>query len=772
MEIKEQFNVEGMHCSSCSAAVEKALAEVEGVKLAEVNLLLNTLNVEFDSDKIKSQEIVKIVGDAGYTARRKSTTAATASDGSGRPAAAGESLDLEDTAEDALPEEEAMKKRVIWSFVYLIPLMYITMGHMVGLPLPSFLAGAGNSVSFALVQLLLTLPVIFLNRSYFTNGGKAALRRSPNMDTLVAMGAGASLIYGLFALFRMSHALGVSDLATVSSYRENLYFESAAMILTLITLGKYLEAKSKGKTTQAITKLLELAPDRALRKNPDGSETEIASAELLLADHVIVRPGQRIPMDGRILEGQSAVDESALTGESMPVEKTVGDEVTGGTLNTSGSFIFEVTRTGQDTTLAKIIELVQNAGASKAPIGRLADKISGIFVPVVLVLAVITLLVWLLTGNSFELAANMAVSVLVISCPCALGLATPVAIMVGTGKGARLGILFKSASALEGLSHTNEIVLDKTGTVTTGKPAVRSIHSQEDENKFLALAASLELPSEHPLAHAVVTKAREMELDLVKIDNFKALPGNGIQAEIDGDSWLSAKPSYLEEQGIDTSGYKAITDEMSLRGETPLFFTRNKELVGVISVADAIKNDSKKAISRLKDMGKGITMLSGDNLLTSKTIAAQAGIDKVKAGLLPGEKQDVIKEMQDAGSLVAMVGDGINDAPALVEADVGIAIGAGTDVAIESADVVLTRSSLMDVLNASRLANATMRTIKQNLFWAFFYNVLTIPLAAGVLYPSLGIRLNPMIAAAAMSLSSIFVVTNALRLRSFKMQQE
>ena len=791
MKIKEQFSVDGMHCSACSNAVEKAVSALEGVSSAEVNLLLNSLHVEFDSDKITSREIVKTVTDAGYTARRKSTTAKTASDGAGqRPdSAAGSanvaqedafdtysispgSADLEDSDSGMLPEEIHMRKRVIWSIVFLIPLMYITMGHMVGFPLPAFLHGTENSVSFALIQLILTIPVIFLNRSYFSNGWKATLRKSPNMDTLVALGAGASMVYGLFALFRMSYSLGAGDLETVASYRENLYFESAAMILTLITLGKYLEAKSKGRTTQAITSLLELAPERALRLNADGSESEIASSELIVGDKVVVRPGQRIPMDGRLVEGQSAVDESALTGESMPVDKHVDSEVTGGTLNTSGSFVFEVTRTGEDTTLSKIIDLVQNAGASKAPIGRLADKIAGIFVPIVLLIAAVTLAAWLISGSPFELAANMAVSVLVISCPCALGLATPVAIMVGTGKGAKMGILFKSASALEGLSHTNEIVLDKTGTVTTGKPAVRTILAKEDENDFLSVAASLELPSEHPLAHAVVSEARERQLSMLDVQKFQALPGNGVQGIIGQDSWISAKPSYLQDMGVDLSEYLPVSEEMSLRGETPLFFARNQEAVGVISVADQIKEDSKTAITGLINMGKNITMLTGDNILTSRTIAAEAGITNVEAGLLPGDKQEIIKNMQESSSRVAMVGDGINDAPALAEADVGIAIGAGTDVAIESADVVLTRSSLMDVWNSTRLANATMRTIKQNLFWAFFYNVISIPLAAGVLYPSLGIRLNPMIAAAAMSLSSIFVVTNALRLRSFKPVKE
>ncbi len=790
MQIKEQYNIEGMHCSACSSAVEKAVAAIGGVSLAEVNLLLNLLNVEYDSEKVTSRQIVKAVADAGYTARRKNTDAGTAADGAGRrpDSAAGEaakqegvfdthsispgSVDSEYSDSDLLPEEIHMRRRVIWSIIFLIPLIYVTMGHMVGLPLPAFLHGTENSISFALVQLVLTMPIIFLNRSYFSNGWKAVLRNSPNMDTLVALGAGASMVYGLFSLFRMSFALGAGDLETVAAYRENLYFESAAMILTLITLGKYLEAKSKGRTTQAISSLLELAPERALRLNADGTETEVASSELVVGDRVVVRPGQRIPMDGRVVEGQSAVDESALTGESMPVEKQIDSEVTGGTLNTSGSFVFEVTRTGGDTTLSKIIDLVQNAGASKAPIGRLADKIAGIFVPIVLVIAAGTLAVWLITGNSFELAANMAVSVLVISCPCALGLATPVAIMVGTGIGARMGILFKSASALEGLSHTDEIVLDKTGTVTTGKPAVRVILAKEDENDFLTYAASLELPSEHPLAHAVVTEARERGLALLDMENFQALPGNGVQGVIGEDSWISAKPPYLQDRGIDLSEYLPVSEEMSLRGETPLFFVRNKEAVGVISVADQIKEDSKTAISGLIEMGKNITMLTGDNILTSNTIAAEAGITNVEAGLLPGDKQGIIKEMQESGSRVAMVGDGINDAPALVEADVGIAIGAGTDVAIESADVVLTRSSLMDVWNASRLADDTMRTIKQNLFWAFFYNVIAIPLAAGVLYPSLGIRLNPMIAAAAMSLSSIFVVTNALRLRSFKPVRE
>ncbi len=791
MQIKEQYNIEGMHCSACSSAVEKAVAALDGVSLAEVNLLLKSLHVEYDSDRTASAQIIKAVTDAGFAAKLKTTTAGTASNGAGsrsgsfaasESAVQGNSSDArsipsgsagsDDGDSGMQPEEVHVLKRIIWSIIFLIPLMYITMGHMVGLPLPAFLHGTENSVSFALVQLLLTIPIIVLNRSYFSNGWKGILRKSPNMDTLVALGSGASMVYGLFSLFRMSYSLGAGDLITVASYRENLYFESAAMILTLITLGKYLEAKSKGRTTQAISSLLELAPERALRLNADGTETEVTSAELIVGDRVVVRPGQRIPMDGRVVEGQSAVDESALTGESMPVEKHIDSEVTGGTLNTSGSFVFEVTRTGEDTTLAKIIDLVQNAGASKAPIGRLADKIAGIFVPAVLSISILTLAVWLISGSSFELAANMAVSVLVISCPCALGLATPVAIMVGTGKGAKMGILFKSASALEGLSHTGEIVLDKTGTVTTGKPAVSTIITKEDNNDFLTFAASLELPSEHPLAHAVVTEARDRELSPVDVKEFQALPGNGVQGIIGEDSWVSAKPSYLQDMGIDLSEFLPVGEEMSLKGETPLFFARNQKAIGVISVADQIKEDSKFAISGLMEMGKNITMLTGDNILTSKTIAAEAGITNVEAGLLPGEKQKIITNMQEGGSRVAMVGDGINDAPALAEADVGIAIGAGTDVAIESADVVLTRSSLIDVLNASRLANATMRTIKQNLFWAFFYNVIGIPLAAGVLYPSLGIRLNPMIAAAAMSLSSIFVVTNALRLRRFKAVEE
>ena len=743
--MKLRYNVTGMTCAACSARVEKVTNGVAGVRKAEVNLLGGTMVVDAESEAVHDR-IVKAVTAAGYGA-----------------SLAGEKKKEEKPETDELAY---MKRRIFWSFAFLSVLMYFTMGHMVGLPAPHWYHGTKNAVVAALLQLLLTLPVVYLNRVYYTRGLKALWHRSPNMDSLIAVGSLASLIYGIAALFRMSYGMGHGDMETVEFYRENLYFESAAMILTLITLGKFLETRAKGKTGDAIRALMDLSPKTAEVRRED-AVIEISVEEVKVGDIIIVRSGGSIPVDGTVTEGRAAVDQSALTGESIPVEKLPGDTVAAATINTEGYLEFRADKVGEDTTLAQVIRMVEEAGGSKAPIARLADKIAGVFVPVVMGIAAVTFGIWMLAGYGLETALTCAISVLVISCPCALGLATPVAIMVGTGRGARMGVLFKNAEALENLHHIDTVVLDKTGTLTTGKPAVTDIlPGKLDEKKLLSTAAALEAKSEHPFAKAILEKAGNA---ILEVTDFETLPGKGIAGNIGATRFYGGNGRLMEELGISIPELPQLARE----GKTPLHFANDrKEYLGTIAAADVLKTDSETAVRAMRDMGLDVVMLTGDNENTAKAIADKAGITHVIADVLPTDKAGAVEKLRAQGHRVLMVGDGINDAPALVTADVGMAIGAGTDIAVESADVVLMNGSLTAVSSAIELSKATIRNIRQNLFWAFFYNTLGIPVAAGALMIPLGIRLSPMIGAAAMSMSSVFVVTNALRLRLFRPKYE
>lgn len=751
----QKFNVTGMTCSACSANVEKSVKKIDGMDSVNVNLLTNSMTVEYDDTKVNPDKIIDAVEKAGYGASVFTHSGAA------------------DTSKDKVnPMEEELKEmkfRVIVSFLMLIPLMYVAMGHMINLPMPSWLVGMENGVTFAFTQFLLTLPIIYVNRKYYSVGFKTLFHGSPNMDSLIALGSGAALVYGIFAIYRIGHGLGNMDMDMVMRYTHDLYFESAAMILALITFGKYLEARSKGKTSEAISKLMDLAPKTATVLR-DGNEIEIPVEEVVLDDVILVRPGQRIPVDGVIIEGSTAVDQSALTGESIPVEKQSGDKVIAATINKTGFFKFKATKVGDDTTLAQIIQLVEDASSSKAPIAKLADKISGIFVPVVIIIAVLSTIVWLFMGEPFEFALSIGIAVLVISCPCALGLATPVAIMVGTGKGAANGILIKSAEALETLHSIGTVVLDKTGTITEGKPKVTDILALNNtsEKELLEIAASIEKPSEHPLADAIVTRAEEEGITIRNVDTFQAVSGRGITAKIHEQDYYAGNLAFMEENQIDITSQISTSDKFAMEGKTPLFFAENKKLIGVIAVADVVKSTSKNAIDQFKAMNINVVMLTGDNKKTAEAIRKQLHIDTVISEVLPQDKEKEVRQIQEQGKKVAMIGDGINDAPALARADVGLAIGAGTDVAIESADIVLMKSDLMDAVTAVQLSKATIKNIKENLFWAFFYNTLGIPVAAGLFYLSLGWTLNPMFAAAAMSLSSVFVVSNALRLRFFQ----
>ena len=754
---KQKFNITGMTCSACSAHVEKAVSKLEGVKNASVNLLANSMVAEYDEGVISPRDIIDAVVQSGYGAslpEKAGTKARTA------------------PREDAMAQELAsMKRRLIWSFVFLIPLFYISMGHMMGAPLPAFLVGHENAVAFGLTQLLLTLPIMYINDKYYKVGFKTLWNLAPNMDSLIAVGSSAAVIYGVFAVYQMGYGLGHGDMERVAKYHMDLYFESAGMILALITLGKFLETRSKGKTGEAISRLMDLAPKTAAVIR-DGVETEIPVEDVQVGDRVAVRPGQSIPVDGVILEGQSAVDESALTGESLPVDKGPGDKVAAASINKSGFFTFEASRVGEDTTLAQMIRLVEEASASKAPIAKLADKVAGVFVPVVMAIALISAAAWLVTGHTATQALTAGVAVLVISCPCALGLATPVAIMVGTGKGAENGILIKSAEALETLHTIDTVVLDKTGTLTQGKPVVTDILPApgQDEAGLLATAYCLEGPSEHPLAAAIVEEAVKRNLAITSADGFTAVHGRGVRAEFDKHTYIGGNRAMMEEAGIDLGPWAAKADGLAAQGKTPLYFgdETEKKILGIIAVADTPKPSSKDAVAAFKELGLEVVMLTGDNRRTAGAVGRGLGVTSVLAEVLPRDKERKIAALQAEGKKVAMVGDGINDAPALARAEVGLAIGAGTDVAIESADIVLMKSDLLDVAAAVELSRATIRNIKQNLFWAFFYNSLGIPLAAGVFYAALDWQLNPMFAAAAMSLSSVTVVTNALRLRFFK----
>ena len=747
--MNKKYKVTGMTCSACSSRVEKCVGKLDGVNTVSVNLLTNSMQIDFDESKLTEEKIADSVTQAGY----------------GMEIPTGKSEKKEEKEDIVEKNIENMKKRTIWSFIFLIPLMYVAMGHMAGLPQPSFLRGDANAVSFALTQLLLCIPVLYINRAYFERGFRSLIHGAPNMDTLISVGSGASLIYGIFAIYRMGYGLGTQNMELVHRYLHDLYFESAVMILALINIGKYLEARSKGKTSEAIQKLMDLAPKTALVER-NGQVVEIAAEDMLTGDILQVKPGSSIPADGVVIEGRTSVDEAAITGESMPVEKKEGDTVTAATLNKTGFIRMRAARVGQDTTFSQIIRLVEEASSSKAPIARMADKIAGIFVPTVMGIALLTGIVWLLIGAEFEFALSCAIAVLVISCPCALGLATPVAIMVGTGKGAENGILIKSGEALEITHNVQSVVLDKTGTITEGKPVVTDIISfGMSENKILEISAALEKKSEHPLAEAVLLKAKGMELP--NAENFAAIPGKGITAKIQGNIYYAGNRKLMQEQGISCEKALSSMEKLSEEGKTPLILADEKQVLGIIGVADVVKPTSAKAIQELKKLGIQVIMLTGDNARTAKAIQKQLDIDTVIAEVLPQDKEREISRLQEEGKTVAMVGDGLNDAPALARADVGIAIGAGTDVAIESADIVLMKNDLQDVATAIELSKAVIRNIKENLFWAFFYNVCGIPLAAGVLYPVFGLKLSPMFGAAAMSLSSLFVVSNALRLRFF-----
>ena len=741
----KQYNVTGMSCASCVARVEKAVNKVDGVTSCSVNLLTNSMSVDGD---VKSSDVISAVEKAGYGASLK-----------GNSSKENKSNDepLKDT------ETPKLKKRLFSSLVFLLLLMYISMGHMMwGFPLPSILAN--NHIAMGLIQLLLTGIIMVINQKFFISGFKALIHRSPNMDTLVALGAGASFIYSVYALFAMTNAQVNNDMSLVMKYMDEFYFESAGMILTLITLGKMLESYSKGKTTNAIKGLMNLAPKKATIL-VDNVEKVVPIEEVKIGDIFVVKPGENIPVDGVVIEGESAVNESALTGESIPVDKTVGDNVSGATVNQSGFIKCKATKVGEDTTLSQIIKMVSDASATKAPIAKVADKVSGVFVPIVISIAVVTIIVWLLCGATFGNALVRGISVLVISCPCALGLATPVAIMVGNGVGAKNGILFKNATSLETTGKVSYVLLDKTGTITNGTPVVTDIIPSENytKNDLLSYASSLESKSEHPLAKAVVQKAIDSNIKTLDTTDFKSLTGNGVSAKINGKTIVGGSVKHISSiANIDENIIKQA-DDLATKGKTPLLFVMDNQLLGIIAVADVVKSDSPKAIKELQNMGIKVVMVTGDNEKTAQAIAKESGVDEVIAGVLPDGKEKVVTQYKEKG-MVAMVGDGINDAPALTRADIGIAIGAGTDVAIDSADIVLMKSKLTDVSGAIRLSRGTLRNIHENLFWAFIYNVIGIPLAAGVWIPIFGWTLSPMFGAAAMSLSSFCVVTNALRL--------
>ena len=752
--MKVKFSVEGMSCAACSASVERVSKRVEGVTNAEVNLLAKTLVVECEKDTPElRQKICTAVEKAGFTAAPADQKAK-------------ETAVIKEDKKKEKSEAENMKRRLIASVAILAVLMYLTMGHMVGLPVPHIFHGTENLVVFAFTQLLLTLPIVYLNRKFYIVGFKALWNRSPNMDSLVAVGSAAALIYGLFAIYMIGYGLGHGDLELAKTYGSNLYFESAAMILTLVSVGKFLEERSKNKTGAAVEHLMKLAPDTAIVEK-NGVQVEVKTSALQVGDIIIVKPGQSLPADGTIVEGSSSIDESALTGESIPVEKTVDSRVMTASINKTGSFKFRAEKVGGETALAKIIDLVRDAGATKAPIAKLADKVSGIFVPVVMSIAAVTLIVWLILGRSFDFALSRGISVLVISCPCALGLATPVAVTVSVGRLAERGILVKSAEALEILHDTKTVALDKTGTITEGHPSVTDVIS-ENEDELLTVAAALEASSEHPLAEAIRAYTDEKGFAPAKIDNFSAVPGRGVKAIMDGKKIAAGNIAFMKEIGaVQNDEYASTLDELAKKGSTPMLFAVDGKLAGIIAVADKIKPTSADAISKLHSMNVKTMMLTGDNRLTAEAIAKEAGVDDVTAEVLPQDKERVVDGLRKNG-IVTFVGDGINDSPALTRADVGIAIGSGADIAIDSADIVLMKNDLGDVPTAIDFSRRTIRNIKQNLFWAFFYNTLGIPVAAGVLAP-LGITLSPMLGAAAMSLSSLFVVTNALRLYKIKM---
>ena len=774
--MKERFDVTGMTCSACSSHVEKSVSKLTGVENVSVNLLTNSMQVEFDENKLDTAGIIKAVEDAGYGAAVKDGHAKSGTKTSGQ------SDSQENSGLSAVEQNvKNMKKRLIVSLIFWIPLMYVSMGHMIyqwlNIPMPpftmNFLHGNENAITYAFTQFLLLLPILIANQKYFKNGFKTLWHRSPNMDSLIAIGAGAAILYGIFAIYRIGYAMGHGDMAVVHQYAHDLYFESAGTILTLITIGKYLETKSKGKTSEAITKLLNLAP-KTVTVVRDGVEQVVDAADVEKGEIFLVKPGESVAVDGIVLEGKSSFDESAITGESIPVPKQEGDTIVSASMNKSGLIRAKATKVGEDTTIAQIIRLVEEASSSKAPIAKMADKIAGVFVPTVITIALIAGVIWLISGATFEFAMSTAIAVLVISCPCALGLATPVAIMVGTGKGAENGILIKSGDALETAHQIDTVVLDKTGTITQGKPVVTDIicaaGKNADKTQLLQIAGSLEKGSEHPLAEAIVNYCVTNNISLEKVTDFNALFGKGIEGTVSGTHYYAGNEKMMEEKGISLSTeQKNQIRELAKQGRTPLLFADENQFLGIVAVADVVKPTSKEAVQKFRDYGIHVIMLTGDNEVTAQAIKEQVGIDEVIAGVLPTQKEEKISALKQAGHKVAMIGDGVNDAPALASADVGIAIGAGTDVAIESADIVLMKNDLLDAVGAVKLSKAVIRNIKENLFWAFFYNSIGIPLAAGVLYPLFQIKLNPMFGAAAMSLSSVCVVSNALRLRWVKL---
>ena len=749
---KERYHVTGMTCAACSARVEKTVARLTGVENVAVNLLTNSMEVNYDPDRLNADSIISAVEKSGYGANLITQT---------------KTVQKQSTLSDN-DETVQIKKRLIASGILLIPLFYLSMGHMAGFPLPSFLHGEGNALAFAFTQFLLVIPVVFINLHYFKNGFKNLFHLSPNMDSLIAIGSGASVLYGIFAIYRIGWGYGHNVPEIAVKYSMNLYFESAGMILTLITLGKFLESRAKRKTTDAITQLIHLRPQSALVIH-DGNVTETDISDVVRGDMVAVKTGMVIPVDGKIIKGNGTVDESVITGESIPVEKHEGDVVTGATVLQSGYIEIQATKIGEDSTLSQIIRLVEEASATKAPVAKIADKISGVFVPVVIGIALVSAVVWLIVGQSFEFALSTGISVLVISCPCALGLATPTAIMTGTGRSAQMGILIKSAECLETAGKIDTVVLDKTGTVTEGKPHVTDVMVFDfDRKKLMDIVASIEKCSEHPLAKAVVEYAETENYSAVAVDIFENYSGMGIQATVDGNTFLAGNVKLMNSHNISTTDFQDILENFARQGKTPLLFAENQHIIGIMAIADIIKETSKVAVKELKELSVHVVMLTGDNPVTAKAVAESCGIDEVFAQVLPTEKEQKIRQLQSQNKKVAMVGDGINDAPALVRADVGIAIGAGTDIAIESADVVLVKSNLTDIVRLIQLSKKTLKNIKENLFWALIYNSIGIPIASGVFYRLLGWQMNPMFGAFAMSLSSVCVVTNALRLRKFQ----
>ncbi|WP_138159590.1 heavy metal translocating P-type ATPase [Peptoniphilus catoniae] len=750
--MKEKYSITGMTCSACQSAIEKSVNKLD-INEVSVNLLTNSMIVDYDELKTRSEDIIKAVKDAGYGASLKGDKTEA------------EAKNYEDPFEEDL---KILKARLTRSLIFMIPLFYIAMGPMFKLPQPEFLSGKENVLILALSQMLLTIPIMIINSKFFTGGFKSLLKASPNMDSLIALGSSAAFIYGIYVIYKLACGLSHGDMSVLDRFSHDLYFESAGMILVLISLGKYFEAKAKKRTSGAIKALMDLTP-KFVNIEENGIERSIPIEEVKAGDLIIIRPGENIPVDGEIINGSTTIDESALTGESVPVEKNKGDKVMSATTNKTGSIKFKATSDSKNSTIAKIIELVEEANAGKPPIAKLADKISSVFVPTVIGISLITFTAWLITSKNLEISLTMAISVLVISCPCALGLATPVAIMVGTGVGAKNGILFKSAEALENLHETDKILLDKTGTVTTGEFSVRDIITRDmSEEEFLKIAAAIELKSEHPLAKSIVKYARQKSIEIEEPESFTSLSGMGLIARFKGKSYLTGNIKLLREEEIETFDFEKKAQEFSKEAKTPIYFADGEGVIGLIALSDTLKDDARETVSELQKMNIDVSLVTGDNKNTAETLGKLLGIDKIYSEVLPQDKEKILRDEINKNNKVAFVGDGINDAPALAAAHVGIAIGSGTDIAIESADAVLIKSNMKDLLTAIKLSNATIKNIKENLFWAFFYNVICIPVAAGVFYKNFGLKLNPMLAALAMSFSSLFVVTNALRLNKFK----